>query len=993
MSSSATSSVHNCTNDQLLSYLEALDEYQLEEFKLCLQSQQLLLANFRPIPWANLKAADPLNLFFLLNEHFSEWQAWEVALSIFKNMNLTSLCEKVKAEMRVNMQTQGIQDQNQEELEFPEEETGSTYKKKYRERMRAKILAIWDNIPWPEDHIYLRNTTEQEHEELKNILDPNGTGAQAQTIVLEGRAGVGKTTLAMKAMLHWANGLLFQHRFSYVFYLSCHKMKDMEEITFADLLSCDWPNFQAPIEEFMSQPERLLFIVDGFEEMAMPELCPYNLDDTLPCTDWYQKLPVTKILLSLLKKELVPLATLLITTRTFNLNDLQNLLVNPCFVEITGFEGNNQEEYFFRHFGDQKKAKKILRQIRKNETLFNSFCAPMLCWAVCSCLKQQKARNCDLQPITQTTTSLYACFFSTLFSTAEVRLAEQSWPGQWRVLCALAAEGMWSMTFSFRKEDTRYRCLEARFIDSLFRFNILRKVSGCEDCITFTHSSFQEFFAAMFYVLEETEGSLDGSTKHKEMKMLLRAVFVDRNFYWAPLVLFFFGLLKKDLARELENTLHCKLSPRIMEELLEWREELDKPETVSIQFDVLQFFHCLHETQEEDFVKKMLRHIFEADLDIWGNIELRVSSFCLMHCPRLNKLRLSVSSAILQRELTSDVETLGTSKAYSRMHQWKNICSVFATNGNVSELDLSNSQFNASSMKSLCYALRNPRCKLQKLTCKSITPVRILKELVLVLHGNKKLTHLDLSSNKLGVTVSMMIFRTLRHSACSLKYLCLEKCNLSAASCNNLALFITSIQKMTRLCLGFNQLQDDGIELLCTALNHSKCTLERLELWYCQLGALSCKHLSDALLQNKGLTHLNLSKNHLGDEGVKFLCEALCRPDCSLQNLDLSDCSFTTVGCQELANALEHNHNVQILDIGRNDLQDDGVKQLCEALKHPSCVLNTLGLEKCNLTPACCQHLSSVLSSSKNLVNLNLIGNDLTPDGVKTLSFKKTCTV
>ncbi|XP_008578093.1 PREDICTED: NACHT, LRR and PYD domains-containing protein 13 [Galeopterus variegatus] len=813
MSSSATASVHNCTNDQLLSYLEALDEYQLEEFKLCLQSQQLLLANFRPIPWANLKAADPLNLFFLLNEHFSEWQAWEVALSIFKNMNLTSLCEKVKAEMRVNMQTQGIQVPNQEELEFPEEETG--HRKKYRERMRAKILAIWDNIPWPEDHIYLRNTTEQEHEELKNILDPNGTGAQAQTIVLEGRAGVGKTTLAMKAMLHWADGLLFQHRFSYVFYLSCHKMKDMEEVTFADLLSCDWPDFQAPIEEFMSQPERLLFIVDGFEEMTMPELHPYNLDDNLPCADWYQKLPVTKILLSLLKKELVPLATLVITTRTFNLKDLQNLLVNPCFVEITGFEGDNQEEYFVRHFGDPKKAKKILRQIRKNETVFNSFCAPMLCWAVCSCLKQQKARHCDLQPITQTTTSLYAYFFSTLFSTAEVRLAEQSWPGQWRVLCALAAEGMWSMTFSFRKEDTRYRCLEARFIDSLFRFNILRKVSDCEDCITFTHSSFQEFFAAMFYVLEETEGSLDGSTKLKEMKILLSAVFVDRNFYWTPLVLFFFGLLKKDLARELENTLHCKLSPRIMEELLEWGEELDKPETVSMQFDVLQFFRCLHETQEEDFVRKMLGHIFEADLDILGNIELRVSSFCLMHCQRLNKLRLSVSSTILQRELTSDVETL--------------------------------------------------------------------------------------------------------------------------------------------------------------------------ELWFCQLGALSCKHLSDALLQNKGLTHLNLSKNHLGDEGVKFLCEALCRPDCSLQNLDLSDCSFTTVGCQELAKALEHNHNVQILDIGRNDLQDDGIKQLCEALKHPSCVLNTLGLEKCNLTPACCQHLSSVLSSSKNLVNLNLIGNDLTPDGAKTL--------
>lgn len=39
-----------------------------------------------------------------------------------------------------------------------------------------------------------------------------------------------------------------------------------------------------------------------------------------------------------------------------------------------------------------------------------------------------------------------------------------------------------------------------------------------------------------------------------------------------------------------------------------------------------------------------------------------------------------------------------------------------------------------------------------------------------VLHGNHKLTQLDLSPN-LGITVSMMIFRTLRHSTCNLKCL------------------------------------------------------------------------------------------------------------------------------------------------------------------------------------------------------------------------------
>ncbi|XP_037862306.2 NACHT, LRR and PYD domains-containing protein 13 [Chlorocebus sabaeus] len=1038
MSFSVTTWADGGTNQGLLPYLVALDQYQLEEFKLCLEPQQLMdfwsapQGHFPHIPWANLRAADPFNLSFLLDEHFPKGQAWKVVLGIFQTMNLTSLCEEVRAKMKGNvqtqelqgptqedvemleaaagnMQTQGCQDPNQEEPEELEEETGNVqvqgcqdpnqeepemleeadHRRKYREKMKAKVLETWDNIDWPKDHVYVRNTSEGEHEELQRLLDPKRTRTQAQTIVLVGRAGVGKTTLAMQAMLHWANGVLFQQRFSYVFFLSCHKIRYMKETSFAELISLDWPDSDAPIEEFMSQPEKLLFIIDGFEEIIISEPSSESLNDGSPCIDWYQELPVTKILLSLVKKELVPLATLLITIKTCFVIDLKPSLVNPCFVQITGFTGEDLWVYFMRHFEDSREVEKILQQIRKNENLFHSCSVPMVCWTVCSCLKQSKVRYYDLQSITQTTTSLYAHFFSNLFSTAEVDLADESWPGQWRALCNLAMEGLWSVNLTFDREDTELEGLEVPFIDCLYKFNIIQKGNDCRGCITFTHLSFQEFFAAMSFVLEEPRELLPHSTKPQEMKILLRDVLFNKEAYWTPVVLFFFGLLKKNLARELEDTLHCKMSPRVMEELLKWGEELGKAESASLQFHVLQLFHCLHESQEEDLAKKMLGHIFEVDLNILGNEELQASSFCLKHCKRLDKLRLSVSSHILER----DLEILETSEVDSRMHAWNSICSTLVTNENLHELDLSNSKLHASSVKGLCLALKNPRCKVQKLTCKSVTPECVLQDLILVLQGNSKLTHLNFSSNKLGATVPL-ILKALKHSACNLKYLCLEKCNLSAASCQDLALFLTSIQHVTRLCLGFNQLQDDGIKLLCVALTHPKCALERLELWFCQLGAPSCRYMSDALLQNRSLAHLNLSKNHLGDEGVKFLCEALGHPDCNLQSLNLSGCSFTREGCRELANALRHNHNVKILDLGQNDLQDDGVKLLCEALKPSHRALHTLGLAKCNVTTACCQHLSSVLSSSKSLVNLNLLGNELDHDGVKMLCKalrKSTC--
>ncbi|XP_036909818.1 NACHT, LRR and PYD domains-containing protein 13 [Sturnira hondurensis] len=945
MSSSVSVAGDDGSWDKLLSHLRGLDQCQLEDFKLGLQSPQWLPSGSRKIPWADVKAANPTDLLCLLNKHFPGRQVWEVTLRIFENMNLTSLCEELRAEMNVDVRM-------------------------YRERMKAKILAMWNRVPWPEAHIYLRNATAQEHEELQRLLHPKRTGAQPQTIVLHGAAGVGKTTLATKLLMHWAEGLLFQRSFSYVSYVSCHQAREMGDTTFAGLLSRDSPDSRVPIEHFMSHPERLLFVIDGFEEMTMPS----NVDGSLPWSDWYQPLPVARILLHLLKKELVPAATLLITTRDCGREDLKRLLLNPWFIQIPGFTKGDQEEYFFRYFGEQKKTRRILQWMRKQEVLSRSCSAPLVCWVVCSCLKQQMARCPSFQLSAQTATRLYACFFSSVLETAGASWSKQSWLEQWRALCSLAADGMWSSKFTFAKEDIGHRRLRAPLIDCLLRLNILRKASDCEDCVTFTHQSFQVFLGAMFYVLRGKEGAVGGLSKYREMRALLDDAFVDTNSYWRQMVLFFFGLLNRDLARKVEDTLHCKMCPRITDKVLKWAEEIFTSDAIPCSVECLLIFQCLHEMQEEAVVKPMLSHLLEADLDL-GEPQFQAVSFCLKHCQRLRKLRLSVSCHIPETE---------TRFVNSRISQWQDVCSVFH-NGNLNELDLSNSKLNATAMKKLCYELRNPRCRLQKLTCKSITPVRVLKELITVLYGNSRLTHLNLSSNSLGITVSTMIFKTFRHSACNLKYLCLEKCDLSAASSEALASILTSTQRTARLCLGFNPLRDDGVRWLCASLSQPDCALERLVLCFCQLGAPSCRHLTDALLQNKSLTHLNLRKNQLGDEGVRFLCEALRQPDCTLQSLDLSECSFTVEGCRELADALEHNQNLKVLDIGRNCVRDDGGRRLCEALKRSSCALRTLGLEKCSLTSACCQPLSSVLGSSTSLVNLNLLGNDLGTEGVHTL--------
>ncbi|XP_042088499.1 NACHT, LRR and PYD domains-containing protein 13 [Ovis aries] len=1026
---------HDGARDQLLSHLRRLDPWQLEDFKLGLQCPELLPAGARWIPWADLRAAGPADLLCLLEECYPGRRAWEAALRVFQNLRLSSLCERLRAELHEMSQVGRLQDPNQEEPAALEE---TAHRRRYRERLRTRILALWDRTPWPEDHIYLRDVTQREHAELRGLLHPRGAGAPPLTVLLEGAAGVGKTTLATKLVLHWAEGVLFRGRFSYVFYISGHRLAELGDTSFAGLLALDWPDSQVPVEELRAHPERLLFVIDGAEEVILGS----DGSASQPSADWYQELPAASILVRLLKRELVPEATLLVTAGPPGGRALRRLLLSPCCVDIPGFTEGDRREYLRRFLGDPDVAEEAWRRMRGSETLVRSCAAPLACWAVCAGLKRQLAASPASAPApgAPTPTSLYARLFCSLLAEAEPGLRTGSSAGQWRAFCSLAAEGLWLAAFTFAGDALERRRLEAPFIDGLLRLQILRRVSDCEHCVTFAHRSFQEFFGALFYVLRGSRGSLGGVPRHQEMRRWLNHAFADANPYWRQTVRFFFGLLGTDLAGQLEEALGCQMYPGAADELLDWAEELERCGAVSAHFDFLWLFQCLHETQDENLARRVLNHLPEADLDIQGCEHLRVSSFCLKHCQKLRKLRLSVSCD-LEKKRTSGLGTPEMRAADFQMHQWEDICSVFCS-GNLSELDLSNSKLSTASMMRLCLNLGNPRCRLKKLAWKSVSPVEGLRKLGLLLHGNRHLTHLDLSSNILRAAVSPGVFRMLGHSACSLKYLWLESCglsaevchqlfmelgrnsslrflsladnnlshvelerlreppgtatcalkelslekgNLSAAACEALASLLTSTPRLTRLCLGLNPLGNEGVRLLCGSLTWPACVLQRLELWWCLLGAPSCRHLSDALCRSRSLTHLNLRKNHLGDGGVKLLCAALGRAYCALQSLNLSHCSLTVAGCCELAYALKRNGHLKILDVGNNAIQDEGVRELCSVLKSPSCVLQTLGLEKCSLTAVCCRPLSCVLGSSKSLENLNLLGNNLGPDGVSRL--------
>uniref|UniRef100_A0A8C5HT73 NACHT, LRR and PYD domains-containing protein 12-like n=1 Tax=Gouania willdenowi TaxID=441366 RepID=A0A8C5HT73_GOUWI len=119
---------------------------------------------------------------------------------------------------------------------------------------------------------------------------------------------------------------------------------------------------------------------------------------------------------------------------------------------------------------------------------------------------------------------------------------------------------------------------------------------------------------------------------------------------------------------------------------------------------------------------------------------------------------------------------------------------------------------------------------------------------------------------------------------------------------------------------------------------------KKAELSSCGLSERSCAALSSVLSsQSSSVKHLDLSNNHLQDSGVKLLCEGLKSPHCILDSLRLSSCGLSERSCAALSSVLSsQSSSVKHLDLSNNHLQDSGVKLLCEGLKSPQCKLDSL---------------------------------------------------
>ncbi|XP_035381156.1 NACHT, LRR and PYD domains-containing protein 12-like isoform X2 [Electrophorus electricus] len=307
------------------------------------------------------------------------------------------------------------------------------------------------------------------------------------------------------------------------------------------------------------------------------------------------------------------------------------------------------------------------------------------------------------------------------------------------------------------------------------------------------------------------------------------------------------------------------------------------------------------------------------------------------------------------------------------------------------ELDLSGNKLGDSGVKLLSAGLENPQCKLKTLWLKycDVTDEGCATLASALTSNPSHLIKLDLSGNKLRNSGVLKLFAGLEKSQCTLEILRLCDCDVTDKGCAALTSALTSNSSHLReLNLMGNNLGDSGVKWLSAGLQKPHCKLETLWLKHCDVTHEGCAALASALKLNPShLRKLNLTENLVGDSGIKQLSLGLENPHCKLESLWLKHCDITDKGCAALVSALGLNlSHLRMLDLSRNKLGDSGVKLLSDMLKDTRCKIKSLGLCDCDVTDEGCAALASALTSNpSHLRELNFYWNKLGDSGKKQL--------
>ncbi|XP_038656884.1 NACHT, LRR and PYD domains-containing protein 3-like isoform X2 [Scyliorhinus canicula] len=188
----------------------------------------------------------------------------------------------------------------------------------------------------------------------------------------------------------------------------------------------------------------------------------------------------------------------------------------------------------------------------------------------------------------------------------------------------------------------------------------------------------------------------------------------------------------------------------------------------------------------------------------------------------------------------------------------------------------------------------------------------------------------------------------------------------------------TVLHHCRSLRLSWNNLGDLGVKILCLSLREPQCKIQELWVDSNGLSGVGTKDLAYCMVKNQSVVLLSLSYNRFGEAAVKYLCDALKRRCCTIQDLRLGSNRLTALCTLQLTRALNTNRSLRQLSLNYNRLGVPGLRRLSTALKGAACRIQKLELDENGLRDSCAEDLAAALSENRWLKGLYLNRNCFT---------------
>ncbi|KAF5883742.1 nucleotide-binding oligomerization domain-containing protein 1, partial [Clarias magur] len=739
---------------------------------------------------------------------------------------------------------------------------------------------------------------------LDDILGEEGVFNQpAETILITGDAGVGKSILLQKLQNMWSKREL-NTRAKFFFTFRCRMFsyfKQNDEISLKDLIfkhNC-YPDEDPDGEVFgyiLRFPESVLFTFDGYDEIQMD----FDLENMPEVASPEERTHPLLVLMNLLRGKLLKGSRKVLTARTGT--EVQSRVIRKK-VFLRGFSPEHLRKYLSHHFPQKEQRDVVSVQLDANPHLCGLCSFPLFSWIIFKSFKhlQSMYDDVELPDSCITLTNVFLLLSEVFLSRSRpsagllkrsTRCTTDTFKSGLKMLSAfakLALLGLEKSSFIYTHDEVSSCGLS----DDDVQVGFLRPVSHYDACGTlatyeFLHVTLQAFLAAFCLILDLdiiptgilrffSRCEYRNTSRFTCLSCLGRSSHpinsdpFQTNEHFQYTNLFLCGLLSKSNAVLLEHLLPPASLKRKRTALKSYLSSSVKThlsglprcpssdssgKKVHVMPNFLWMLRCIFETNSEDVARLTAKGI-SADY-----LKLAYCNIYSADCSALNFV----------------------------LHHHRKCLAV----------DLDNNNINDYGVKQLVPSFR-------------------------------KMTIVRLCVNQLtDSSVEVLAAELIKYQI--IKVLGLYKNHITDAGAKLVAQIITECPHLRIVKLGYNNITAVGAEFLAEAIQKSKSIFD-IGMWGNSIGDDGAHAFAAAIKNHSSLTNLSLSANGITSEGGTSLARALAQ-NSSLHIFWLIQNNISDDAAEELAKAFQKNSALTHLMLIDNKFSVHGAEQLMEGLKH-----------------------------------------------------------